>query len=189
MGHATIASRTSAAMQVRWHLGVGCEPALGAHLVTARGAYSHHGIYVGKGKVVHYAGLARSLHRGPVEEVTIACFAAGRELWIQPRDRPGYADRQVVERARSRLGENRYRLLTNNCEHFCTWCLYGESRSEQVRACLTYPRAAMGAAVGLFKMSINYFAAMVSNRVHALLDVKSDCVGATAKGQAMSCQA
>src|SRR5882762_7929917 len=71
MGHVTIASRTPAARQVRWHLGVGIEPALGAHLVTPRGAYSHHGIYVGKGKVVHYAGLARSLHRGPVEEVTM----------------------------------------------------------------------------------------------------------------------
>jgi len=190
MGHATITSCTPAAMQVRWHLGVGSEPALGAHLVTPRRAYSHHGIYVGKGNVVHYAGLARSLHRGPVEEVTIACFAAGREVWIEPGDRPGYADRQVAERARSRLGENRYRLLTNNCEHFCAWCLYGESRSEQVRACLTYPWAAMRAAVGLFKMSINYFAAMVCNHADALLDVKSSCAGATANerliGQAMS---
>ena len=185
MGHATIASRTSATIQMLWHLGVGSEPALGAHLVTPRGAYRHHGIYVGEGKVVHYAGLARSLHRGPVEEVTIACFAAGSEVWIKPGNRPGYADRQVVERARSRLGENRYRLLTNNCEHFCAWCLYGESRSDQVRACLTYPRAAMGAAVGLFKMSINYFARMVSNRRGALLDVKSDCVGATAKERLM----
>ncbi|CAB3795087.1 hypothetical protein LMG28138_03812 [Pararobbsia alpina] len=72
------------------------------------------------------------------------------------------------------------------------WCLYGESRSEQVRACLTYPRAAMGAVVGLFKMSINYFAAMVSNHADALL-VKSRSVGATAKersiGQVMSCHA
>jgi hypothetical protein len=157
MGPATIASRTPAEMQVRWHLGVGSEPALGAHLVTPRGAYSHHGIYVGEGKVAHYAGLARSLHRGPVEEVTIACFAAGRKVWIQPGDRSGYADRQVVERARSRLGENRYRLLTNTCEHFCAWCLYGESYSKEVRACLTYPRAAMSAVVSLFKMSINYF--------------------------------
>jgi hypothetical protein len=111
-------------------------------------------------------------------------------VWIKPGNRPGYADRQVVERARSRLGENRYRLLTNNCEHFCTWCLYGESRSEQVHACLTYPRAAIGAAAGLFKMSINYFAGMVRNRAGALLDAKSDCVGATAKerlmGQIMS---
>ena len=149
MGHATITSRTSATIQILWHLGVGSEPALGAHLVTPRGAYRHHGIYVGEGKVVHYAGLARSLHRGPVEEVTIACFAAGREVWIKPGNRPGYAGRQVVERARSRLGENRYRLLTNNCEHFCEWCLRGTARSFQVEAWLVRPKLTLLASLRL----------------------------------------
>ena len=43
------------------------EPPMGAHLVTPRRRYCHHGIYVGDGKVVHYAGLSRSLRRGPVE--------------------------------------------------------------------------------------------------------------------------
>jgi hypothetical protein len=38
----------------------------------------------------------------------------------------------VVARARSRLGEERYRTLSNNCEHFCTWCIHGENRSCQV---------------------------------------------------------
>jgi Lecithin retinol acyltransferase len=37
-----------------------------------------------------------------------------------------------VRRARSRIGEDDYRLLTNNCEHFCNWCLCGVSRSAQV---------------------------------------------------------
>jgi hypothetical protein len=35
-------------------------------------------------------------------------------------------------RARSRLGEARYRALSNNCEHLCEWCIYGEHRSRQV---------------------------------------------------------
>jgi hypothetical protein len=30
------------------------------------------------------------------------------------------------------LGENRYRVLTNNCEHFCAWALRDERRSMQV---------------------------------------------------------
>jgi cell wall-associated NlpC family hydrolase len=46
-------------------------PADGAPLVTLRRGYSHHGIYVGDGKVVHYAGLCRAWHRGPVEEVLL----------------------------------------------------------------------------------------------------------------------
>ncbi|ANI59976.1 NC domain containing protein [Pseudomonas sp. GR 6-02] len=41
------------------------------------------------------------------------------------------------------MGENQYRLLTNNCEHFCNWCLYGESRSDQVRNFAVHPFAAL----------------------------------------------
>jgi hypothetical protein len=37
-----------------------------------------------------------------------------------------------VHRARARLGEDRYNVLTNNCEHFCEWCVRGEPRSDQV---------------------------------------------------------
>jgi hypothetical protein len=37
-----------------------------------------------------------------------------------------------VRRSRLRLGENRYHVLTNNCEHFCEWCACGEHRSYQV---------------------------------------------------------
>jgi hypothetical protein len=39
---------------------------------------------------------------------------------------------EVVRRARLRLGEDRYSVLTNNCEHFCEWCVRGEHRSYQV---------------------------------------------------------
>ncbi|HTT11036.1 MAG TPA: lecithin retinol acyltransferase family protein [Burkholderiaceae bacterium] len=106
---------------------------LGAHLVTPRLGYAHHGIYVGNNKVVHYAGLSSVLLlRGPVEEVSFEEFADGRPVSIKARPVPRFAPGEIVARARSRLGENRYRLTTNNCEHFCEWCLSGESRSEQV---------------------------------------------------------
>ena len=58
---------------------------LGAHLVSLRRGYSHHGIHIGAGKVVHYAGFSSGLHRGPVEEVMLAEFAAGRA--VPARDR------------------------------------------------------------------------------------------------------
>jgi hypothetical protein len=123
----------------------------GAHLVTPRHGYCHHGLYVGDGKVMHYAGLCRSLHRGPVEEISIADFAAGHAIWIKPSPFPKYSGQEAVRRARSRLGENRYRLLTNNCEHFCSWCVYGESFSEQVEECLEFPRVALLVTISLFK--------------------------------------
>jgi hypothetical protein len=128
----------------------GIEPDEGSHIVVRRSAYDHHGIYVGDGKVVHYAGLCRSLHRGPVEETTIGCFASGHEITVIPNPTARYVGADVVRRARSRLGENRYRLLSNNCEHFCNWCLYGESRSEQVEACFADPLLALRVVAILF---------------------------------------
>ena len=127
------------------------EPPLGAHLVTERRGYCHHGIYAGNGKVVHYAGLAGSLHCGPVEEISIARFSAGHKTWMKASVAAKLVAENAVRRARSRLGENRYRVLTNNCEHFCTWCLYGESRSAQVDECLAHPSAALHTVVSLFK--------------------------------------
>ncbi|WP_176060614.1 lecithin retinol acyltransferase family protein [Paraburkholderia sp. BCC1876] len=124
---------------------------IGAHLVTQRRGYEHHGIYVGNGRVVHYAGFASSTHRGPVEEVEIERFAAGHPLTVRATPSARYVGDEAVSRARSRLGENRYRLLTNNCEHFCAWCLLGESRSEQVHCCLRHPRAGMQTLVCLVK--------------------------------------
>jgi hypothetical protein len=116
---------------------------LGAHLVTPRFGYAHHGIHVGDNKVVHYAGLSRALLlRGPVEEVTLEEFADGRAVSIKNRPLPRFAPQEIVARARSRLGEDCYRLTTNNCEHFCEWCLSGESRSEQVDRILNKLRAA-----------------------------------------------
>jgi hypothetical protein len=113
---------------------------IGAHLVTRRLGYTHHGIYVGEGRVVHYAGLAGVLSRGPVEEVGLAVFAgAGRvEVRVEPTAR--FASDVVAARARSRLGEGGYKLISNNCEHFCAWCLHGVSRSEQVEQLFALPR-------------------------------------------------
>lgn len=130
-------------------LPTGVEPDEGSHIVARHAAYDHHGIYVGNGRVVHYAGLCRSLHRGPVEETTIQCFASGHELAVMPNPMARYVGVDVVRRARSRLGENRYRLLSNNCEHFCNWCLYGQSRSEQVEACFAHPMLALRAVATL----------------------------------------
>jgi len=47
------------------------------------------------------------------------------------------------------MGEDRYRLLTNNCEHFCEWCLRGTARSFQVEAWLARPRLTLLATLRL----------------------------------------
>ena len=96
---------------------------VGAHLVTPRRFYRHHGIYAGNGRVVHYRGFKTLLSRGPVEEITLEAFAAGGRVLVKNFPADPFAGAARVERARSRLGEDRYRLLTNNCWHFAKWCL------------------------------------------------------------------
>jgi hypothetical protein len=114
---------------------------LGAHIVTPRRWYTHHGIYVGAGQVVHYEGLSSSLRRGRVAKVSLAEFAQGQPVRMHDEANVAYCGIEVVARAFSRLGEDAYDVLRNNCEHFCSWCLIGAARSPQVERLLSSSRA------------------------------------------------
>jgi Lecithin retinol acyltransferase len=120
----------------------------GVRVVTPRRGYLHQGIYVGRGKVIQYGGFARGLHSGAVEEVSVKQFARGRPLWTRNERLPYFHPDEVVRRARSRLGEDRYSLLTNNCEHFCEWCLRAQQRSYQVEEWLARPHRALQISEG-----------------------------------------
>jgi hypothetical protein len=137
-----------------WLLSADDTPPLAAHVVTSRSGYTHHGIYVGDGKVVHYAGLSRGWRPGPVEEISLTEFARGRLVRIRRPIRPRFDRSDVVARARSRLGEDRYRILSNNCEHFCEWCVCGESRSPQIELWRTRPRYALLAVLRFLERSV-----------------------------------
>ena len=115
-------------------------PFPGAHLITPWLGFAHHGIYVGEGKVIHYGALVYDIIRKPVEEVTLEQFAGGRPVFVVQHEDLAFDVRVIIERARSRLGESRYRLLSNNCEHFVEWCLCDVSRSFQVERALNFPR-------------------------------------------------
>jgi hypothetical protein len=118
----------------------GEEPPIAAHLVAPRLLYSHHGIYVARGRVIHYSGLSSGFRTGPVEEVSLETFARGGVVRVR-RERLLFGRNEVVRRARARLGENQYRLFSNNCKHFCTWCLRGPADEGE-------PRGQMRASIG-----------------------------------------
>lgn len=42
---------------------------------------------------------------------------------------------EILRRAVANLGQWRYDLLFNNCEHFSKWCRYGRKSSDQVLRC------------------------------------------------------
>jgi len=59
---------------------------------------------------------------------------------VQPGRVARFAGALAVERARARLGEDRYGIWSNNCEHFVEWCLHGTARSAQVERWLRWLR-------------------------------------------------
>lgn len=89
--------------------------------------YEHHGIDCGDGTVIHY----RKTGAAAVSRTSMALFDQGQPITIK-RQPVAFLPDAVVERAKSRLGERRYDLLLNNCEHFATWCKTGRNESEQV---------------------------------------------------------
>jgi Lecithin retinol acyltransferase len=100
--------------------------------VSARRFISHHGIYVGNGQVIHYAGLASGLQAGPVKISSLEDFLANHPYEVREYRTRKHSGEESVERARTRIGEDLYHPVLNNCEHFVTWCITGKTRSTQV---------------------------------------------------------
>lgn len=88
--------------------------------------YTHHGIYCGSGKVIHY-------YKGKIRITSLSKF--GRESKTHVKGyKKCYSSSRVVKRAKSRLGEQLYNLVFNNCEHFAYWCKTGKHTSKQVES-------------------------------------------------------
>ncbi|KAL3728055.1 hypothetical protein ACJRO7_032756 [Eucalyptus globulus] len=130
----------------------------GDHIYTYRryGLYTHHGIYIGEGYVIHLTRTGveeTSLHRFQQEGgnlCSLRLYAYGRPqlgYWLTrwgtcttlPQTK---LPLEVVNKARE-LHEHdsfgKYDLINNNCEHFASFCRTGIRASAQtalVSACL-----------------------------------------------------
>jgi hypothetical protein len=98
------------------------------HLQVPRqhGLFNHHGIDLGDGSVAHYLE-GRQILRSPLAE-----FSRGEAVSVVSYSEPCSPPAQTLRRALSRLGEQNYNQLFNNCEHFAHWCKTGRHRSAQV---------------------------------------------------------
>lgn len=105
---------------------------LGTHLIVKHFGYSHHGIYAGRGRVIHYSGFAHLFKKHPIEITSLEKFSSGKTILVQQYHQPKFTGRKVVRRMRSRMKENNYHLIMNNCEHLCTWAITGQESSPQV---------------------------------------------------------
>ncbi len=117
----------------------------GDHLQVDFGFYRHHGIDMGDGFVIHFGRGLSDLANAKVEIVSKAIFARGRPIEVVDGT-VGFSATEIVDRARSRMGETDYDLFENNCEHFVTWCRTGVSASPQIETSETVVRQATAVA-------------------------------------------
>ncbi len=90
--------------------------------------YQHHAIDVGDGSVIHYRKPSEI-----IECTSWETFSRGDKVYVRQYPKGfSFMPDVVIKRAMSRIGENKYNLLFNNCEHFATWCKTGISESKQV---------------------------------------------------------
>lgn len=92
-----------------------------------QGVYEHHGIDCGDGTVIHYRKPSET-----IERTSLSTFTRGGKLYLKQYQVCYIAD-TTISRAQSRLGEQQYNILFNNCEHFATWCKTGTSISQQIQ--------------------------------------------------------
>src|SRR5438034_7977441 len=113
------------------------------HIFVKRTGYDHHGIDCGDGTVIHYTGEVGQKSDAAIRRTPLGVFLKNGEVQVRTYGACDGAD-AVVQRAESRLGENKYHLVFSNCEHFATWCKTGNARSEQVKDVASTAGGAVG---------------------------------------------
>lgn len=98
---------------------------MGDHIYANYGFFFHHGIYCGDDVVIHY------INGRIIRHSSLSRFAKKQRIHVK-QHRRSFSQTRVIKRARRRLGERKYNVLFNNCEHFANWCKTGRSRSRQV---------------------------------------------------------
>ena len=106
----------------------------GTHIYINQVGYSHHGLYIGDERVIHYEGHQEFALFGQISEVSLRDFSQGNPVHEAPVFERVYSESESVARAQSRLGEECYNLFLNNCEQFVNWCIFGVPVSVQVGA-------------------------------------------------------
>ena len=114
--------------------------------------YTHHGIYAGDGKVIHFSGSMREKKDPQVRETDLSRFLRGGKLKRCDYDRR-LTGAETAGIARGQLHNGGYSMLWNNCEHFAAFCATGKKRSRQVRKVFG-SLGAVGTGIALFIIRI-----------------------------------
>src|SRR5215471_7861470 len=107
--------------------------AFGDHVYVDRGGYSHHGVDMGDGRVIHFASTNGKKCDAVIHWASIREFAGTGRVQVRPYG-VRFGAHETVRWAQSMVGQTGYDLFANNCEHFATWCTTEAHSSAQVEA-------------------------------------------------------
>jgi hypothetical protein len=114
------------------------KPVYGDQIRVNRGLYYHHGIYVDDNTIVQFGSPTNELNPDTAEVmvVTLDTFLKGSTCEVrvlnEEEEKRVRKPSEIVNYAFSMLGTKGYNIITNNCEHFASQCLFGHKESEQV---------------------------------------------------------
>lgn len=115
--------------------GDGPDIPVGSHLKVWRAGYTHHGIYAGRGWMIHYTGevfkTILGLSKPEIRFDRVRDFSSGKKVIIVDHPEGAAGPERTIARAFSKLHEQDYDLFENNCEHFASWCRTGQMKSPQ----------------------------------------------------------
>ena len=119
---------------MNWKFGT---PKSGDIIRTKVSFYHHYGIFVNENEIIQF-GLPDDPGR-PANEIFVlstnidSFLSCGGELEVavlehaeKQKIRPA---KEIIQIAKSKIGEGGYDILHNNCEHFVNKCAFGESES------------------------------------------------------------
>lgn len=158
----------------------------GDHVYVRRRGYTHHGVEVDEGLVIHFTGTPGNKRGAMIRRTSLDEFIGRGKLRYRRYGHQLGPD-LVVERAESKLGQSGYRLFSNNCEHFATWCVHDRTSSAQVNGAratgAVASATAAGAAAGIGVVSAAGTAAGLSGAgIMSGLAAAGGTVGAGAVG-------
>lgn len=110
------------------------EPKMGDVIAFKRPLFTHYGLYIGNGMIVHRdkMGGRPKVAISPMYDVPGNISIANNEY--EKNNMKRVATEEAIRRAVSQVGDTEYNLITSNCEHFVTENKYGSSVSNQVNA-------------------------------------------------------
>ena len=143
---------------------------MGDHIKARRagGLYTHHAIDMGDGTVVHFSGNPVNHRAALVCRIPMEDFLDGSDAVVVEHREPVLPAEDTVRLAESLIGTRGYHPLTNNCEHFTTYCKTGRKNSPQARR---FVKAA--AAAGALALVAGFHLARHLRRRHGQRDTAS----------------